>query len=260
MKVLYKTLNMKPLPPPFRLEVESNAPADGHMLIGTGPWNSLEIIFGANGASFSAIRWLSSGNPTPLTAFDGSPQKDAQQLHMTPWKVQDGRLGVVHGTAEWGFYVPEHYLGSLRQHPVQIYVGVPGDVSKRTEPRDDWSTTLRTVRAAACSAAGVAARSFVAHVVCNEGTEALISDLQMLPNLVELQLVWWPSTHRLCSPEACYVKQVTRALPALERLDELFAHGAQRPQTLETQQAHHLRTCAPVQGCPLCAQHLRDRD
>ncbi|CAK9036952.1 unnamed protein product [Durusdinium trenchii] len=132
------------------------------------------------------------------------------------------------------------FQSSLEEASVwaQLLKGAQG---KRTEPRDDWSTTLRTVRAAACSAAGVAARSFVAHVVCNEGTEALISDLQMLPNLVELQLV-------------------TRALPALERLDELFAHGAQRPQTLETQQAHHLRTCAPVQGCPLCAQHLRDRD
>ncbi|CAL1169401.1 unnamed protein product [Cladocopium goreaui] len=142
-KVLYKTLNMKPLPPPFRLEVDSTAVADGHLLIGAGPWNSAEIVFGANGGTFSAIRWLSEGSYTSLTAFDGSPQKDASPSKT--WKVQveleeDGRLGVRHGLAEWGFYVPDNFLEILRQSPVQIYVGVPGDLDATwTVCREDLS-------------------------------------------------------------------------------------------------------------------------
>eukprot|EP00435_Cladocopium_sp_Y103_P065046 s664_g26.t2 len=142
-RVLYKTLNMKPLPPPFRLEVDSTAVADGHLLIGAGPWNSAEIVFGANAGTFSAIRWLWEGSYTSLTAFDGSPQKDASPSKT--WKVQveleeDGRLGVRHGFAEWGFYVPDHFLEILRQSPVQIYVGVPGDLDATwTVCREDLS-------------------------------------------------------------------------------------------------------------------------
>eukprot|EP00439_Symbiodinium_sp_Y106_P027542 s2808_g3.t1 len=132
-KVLYKTLNMKPLPPPFHLEVETTAKSDAHLLMGQGPLNSLEIVAGAHGGTWSAARWVSEGSFVALTAFDGSPQQDNRDKGgAAKYSVQleeDGRLLVRHGSSEWGFYLPEKYLNELRQHPVGIYVGVPGDLS-----------------------------------------------------------------------------------------------------------------------------------
>ncbi|CAE7842887.1 CMD1 [Symbiodinium sp. KB8] len=132
-KVLYKTLNMKPLPPPFHLEVETTAKSDAHLLMGQGPLNSLEIVAGAHGGAWSAARWVSEGSFVALTAFDGSPQQDSRDRSgAAKYSVQleeDGRLLVRHGLSEWGFYLPEKYLSELRQHPVGIYVGVPGDLS-----------------------------------------------------------------------------------------------------------------------------------
>lgn len=132
-KVLYKTLNMKPLPPPFHLEVETTAKSDAHLLMGQGPLNSLEIVAGAHGGAWSAARWVSEGSFVALTAFDGSPQQDSRDRSgAAKYSVQleeDGRLLVRHGLSEWGFYLPEKYLNELRQHPVGIYVGVPGDLS-----------------------------------------------------------------------------------------------------------------------------------
>ncbi|CAE7218674.1 unnamed protein product, partial [Symbiodinium natans] len=102
-KVLYKTLNMKPLPPPFHLEVETTAASDAHVLMGQGPLSSLEIVAGAHGGSWSAARWVFEGGFVPLTAFDGSPQKDNPAASIpskfTVQLEEDGRLLVRHGVS-----------------------------------------------------------------------------------------------------------------------------------------------------------------
>lgn len=102
-KVLYKTLNMKPLPPPFHLEVETTAKSDAHLLMGQGPLNSLEIVAGAHGGTWSAARWVSEGSFVALTAFDGSPQQDNRDKGgAAKYSVQleeDGRLLVRHGSS-----------------------------------------------------------------------------------------------------------------------------------------------------------------
>eukprot|EP00438_Fugacium_kawagutii_P022056 Skav220167 [mRNA] locus=scaffold564:326407:328827:- [translate_table: standard] len=147
-RVLYKTLNLKSVAPPFRLEVDSTATADGHMMIGTGPWNSLEVVFGADGGAFSAVRWATGQNFVFLTAFESSPQKDSSS---ETWKAQiqldeDGQLTITHGWSEWGVYIPDYYLEILRQSPVQIYAGMPGDLSATwTVCREDLSKCAHPV-------------------------------------------------------------------------------------------------------------------
>ncbi|CAE7921160.1 GYP5 [Symbiodinium necroappetens] len=202
-KVLYKTLNMKPLPPPFHLEVETTAKSDAHLLMGQGPLNSLEIVAGAHGGAWSAARWVSEGSFVALTAFDGSPQQDSRDRSgAAKYSVQleeDGRLLVRHGLSEWGFYLPEKYLNELRQHPVGIYVGVPGDLSAT------WNLCRKSLaeKASACfdasraltkslmlSLQGNCLPEFVLVVVCSKSMGILRASVAVCVGLVRCLLLF----------------------------------------------------------------------
>lgn len=130
-RLSYYPMELQHMLLPVKLNVQTTAPKDAHVLLGVGGHSGLELIMGSDGGHSSSLRWVRSSAGWSARGDLMSVPTSAQQARSAgddwcKFSLQldlDGRFEVSSEAGSWGSFVPSYMLEILQHGPLSFSVG-----------------------------------------------------------------------------------------------------------------------------------------